>query len=140
MILLDTNVISAVMAPAPPRAVLSWLDRQQTSDLYVSVITVAEIAYGIRILPEGKRRRNLATRFEGFLARGFEQRVLVFDTAAALKYAVIMAGRKQIGRPMSVPDGQIAAIALQHHMTVATRNTRDFEECGIDLVNPFEAE
>ncbi len=139
MILLDTNVISATMASTPPSAVLSWLNRQRTDNLYLSAITIAEIAYGIRILPEGKRRRNLATRFKSFVDRGFEQRVLVFDNASALEYAEIMAHRRQIGRPMSVPDGQIAAIARQHGFIVATRNTRDFEECGLELVDPFEA-
>jgi predicted nucleic acid-binding protein len=138
MILLDTNVISAVMAPSPPGAVLSWLDRQSTDTLFLSAVTIAEIAYGIRALPDGKRRRNLATRFEDFVARGFEQRVLVFDTASAIEYGEIMAHRRRIGRPMSVPDGQIAAIARHHRMAVATRNLRDFEECGLELVNPFE--
>jgi predicted nucleic acid-binding protein len=138
MILLDNNVISAVMAPSPPGAVLSWLDRQSTATLFLSVVTVAEIAYAIRVLPEGKRHRSLATRFEDFVTRGFDQRILVFDTASALEYAEIMAHRREIGRPMSIHDGQIAAIARHHRMSIATRNLCDFEECGLELVNPFE--
>jgi predicted nucleic acid-binding protein len=138
MILLDTNVISAVMAPSPPGAVLSWLDRQPTETLFLSVITIAEIGYGIRVLADGKRRRNLAAKFEDFVNRAFEQRVLVFDTASAIEYGEIMAHRRRIGRPMSLPDGQIAAVARHHRMAIATRNLHDFEECGLELVNPFE--
>jgi predicted nucleic acid-binding protein len=138
VILLDTNVVSAVMAPAPVASVLHWLDRQDTASLYLSTITIAEIAYGIRVLPAGRRRRELRERFEQFVARGFEQRVLAFDSAAALHYAEVMGHRKELGRPMSVPDGQIAAIARAHRFSVATRNVRDFDECGLDVLNPFE--
>ena len=138
MILLDTNVVSAVMAPAPVASVLHWLDRQDTASLYLSTITIAEIAYGIRVLPAGRRRRELRERFEQFVARGFEQRVLAFDSAAALHYAEVMGYRKELGRPMSVPDGQIAAVARAHRFSVATRNVRDFDECGLDVLNPFE--
>ena len=138
MILLDTNVVSAVMAPAPVASVLHWLDRQDTASLYLSTITIAKIAYGIRVLPAGRRRRELRERFEQFVASGFEQRVLAFDSAAALHYAEVMGHRKELGRPMSVPDGQIAAIARAHRFSVATRNVRDFDECGLDVLNPFE--
>jgi predicted nucleic acid-binding protein len=137
MILLDTNVISAVMAPMPPRAVLAWLDQQHSDSLYLSSVTVAEIAFGIMILPGGKRRNILKSRFEDFVIRGFEQRVLVFDIEAAIEYGKVMAHRREIGRPLGVPDGQIAAIARHHGMKVATRNLRDFEDCGLDLVDPF---
>jgi len=138
VILLDTNVVSAVMVPAPPAPVLAWLDRQPTTDLYLSTVTIAEIMYGIRILPEGKRRQDLAGRFERFLVRGFEQRVFPFDTPAAREYADIMGHRRQIGRPLSALDGQIAAIARARRLPVATRNVRDFEECGLEILNPFE--
>jgi predicted nucleic acid-binding protein len=138
VILLDTNVVSAVMAPAPVASVLHWLDGHDTASLYLSTITIAEIAYGIRVLPAGRRRGELRERFEQFVASGFEQRVLAFDTAAALHYAEVMGRRKELGRPMSVPDGQIAAIARAHRLSVATRNVRDFDECGLDVLNPFE--
>ncbi len=138
MILLDTNVVLAVMAPAPVSTVLRWLDGHDTLSLYLCTITIAEIAYGIRVLPTGRRRKGLGERFESFVARGFEQRVLAFDTAAALHYAEVMGRRKELGRPMSFPDGQIAAIARAHRFSVATRNVRDFDECGLDVLNPFE--
>lgn len=137
MILLDTNVVSAVMAPSPPESVMSWLDVQRTENLFLSTITVAEIGYGLRILPPGKRRQGLEDRFHRFVARGFEQRILAFDLSAARLYTEIMARRKENGRPMSVLDGEIAAIALAGGLAVATRNVPDFEECGLELIDPF---
>lgn len=139
MILLDTNVISAVMKPTPPEAVVSWLDRQQSTDLYLSTITIAEIGFGLQALPPGKRRRALENRFDLFLRRGFEQRILAFDLPAALLYAKLMSRRRQLGRLLSALDGQIAAIARAHELTVATGNVRDFEECGLEILNPFES-
>lgn len=138
MILLDTNIVSAVMAPTPAGSVLAWLDRQATADLYLSTITIAEIGFGLLILPEGKRRRDLRSRFDEFVARGFEHRILTFDTPAAREYAEIMGHRRESGRPMSIPDGQIAAIARAHRLAVATRNVRDFELCDLEILNPFE--
>lgn len=138
MILLDTNVVSAAMQPQFPAPVVTWLNHHTTKDLYLSTITVAEIAYGLRLLPDGQRRALLTDRFEELLARGFEHRVLVFDERAARHYGEIKASRKEIGRPVRSLDAQIAAIARANHLSVATRNTRDFEDCGVDLVNPFE--
>jgi predicted nucleic acid-binding protein len=138
MILLDTNVISAVMMPAPPGPIIRWLNEQETTGLYLSAITLAEIGYGLRVLPDGKLRRDLEDRFARFIAEGFEQRILRFDEAAALIYSEIMAHRKGLGRPLGVLDGQIASIARTHHPAVATRNTRDFDECGLELVNLFD--
>lgn len=138
MIVLDTNVISEVMRRAPAPAVVDWLDLQATEDLQVTAVTVAEIAYGLRVLPNGARRRDLSQRFASFLARGFEGRVLAFDRPAADEYAEIMGHRKEIGRPMSILDGQIAAIARCHGMRLASRNVRDFDGCQIEVVNPFD--
>jgi predicted nucleic acid-binding protein len=138
VILLDTNVVSAVMARSPDTAVVAWLDRQETLTLFVSAVTVAEIRYGLQILPDGRRRSSLEDRLATFLAEGFSGRVLPFDADAALPYAEIMAARRSAGRPMSVLDGQIAAIARAHRFAVATRNVRDFELCGFEVVNPFE--
>jgi len=137
MILLDTNVIFAVMAPTPPAPVLRWFDDKDSGALYLSTVTIAEIAYGIEILPDGRRRKGLVERFNDFVVRGFESRVLSFDPPAAFEYAAVMAHRRGIGRPMGVPDGQIAAIARSNQMAVATRNLRDFEECGLELLDPF---
>lgn len=137
MILLDTNVVSAIMQPKPDPAVLEWLRHQVPTSLYLSSVTIAEILFGLRILPEGQRRQRLEDQFARFLARGFEQRILPFDEPAARMYAELMGRRRQRGRPMSLPDGQIAAIARTHHCAIATRNLRDFDECGLEVVNPF---
>ena len=138
MILLDTNVVSEVMRPNPAVAVVRWLDQNETSNLYLSTVTIAEIAFGLRVLQAGSRRRELSHRFDDFVARGFEQRLLTFDLAAAREYAEIMGYRRELGRPLSVLDGQIAAIARRHRFSVATRNVRDFEHCGLEVLNPFE--
>ena len=137
MIVIDTNIISEVMKPSPSLAVLKWLNQQNSNSLFVSTITLGEIEYGLRILPTGKRRHELKERFEQFIFQAFRQRILVFDEAAARSYGEVMGHRKDLGRPMSVPDGQIAAIARSKGFAIATRNTSDFEECGFDLFNPF---
>ena len=140
MILLDTNVVSEVMKVAPSAHVLKWLNDQSSSTVYVSAITIGETEYGLRILPGGKRRLQLKERFEQFIAFAFSQRVLGYDEAAARLYGEIMGLRKEVGQPMSVPAGQIAAIARSRGLSVATRNTRDFQECGVELLNPFDSE
>ncbi len=93
------------------------------------------IAY---FLPKGQRRQLLQSRFEQFVSQGFAQNIIDFDESAARAYAEIMGIRKEKGRPMSLPDGQIAAIAQTHHLSLATRNVTDFEDCGIEIINPFE--
>lgn len=137
MILLDTNVVSEVMKTRPADAVVAWLNGQDSEKLFVSAITIGEITYGLRILPDGKRRSGLRERFERFVALAFDQRVLAYDESAACICGELMGDRKELGLPMSVPDGQIAAIARLNHLAVATRNVLDFENCGIDVVNPF---
>jgi predicted nucleic acid-binding protein len=139
MILLDTNVVSEVVKTRPSDAVVDWLNGQASEKLFVSAITIGEVAYGLRILPDGKRRSGLRERFERFVAVAFDQRVLAYDESAARIYGELMGDRKELGLPMSVPDGQNAAIARFNHLAVATRNVLDFEHCGIDVLNPFEA-
>lgn len=138
MILLDTNVVSEVMRTSPSESVFHWLNQQNIGILFISSITIAEICYGLRVLPTGKRRQQLETRFEAFVAQGFHQRILDFDESAARAYAEIMGICKEKGCPMSLPDGQIAAVAQVNRLTLATRNTRDFVACGIELINPFD--
>jgi toxin FitB len=140
MILLDTNVVSAVMARAPDAVVVAWLDRQETLTLFLSAVTVAEIRYGLHLLPDGRRRSSLEDRFTTFMVEGFSGRVLPFDAEAAQRYGEIMAARRGAGRPMSILDGQIAAVARANRLTVATRNVRDFELCGLAVIDPFDLE
>ncbi len=137
MILLDTNIVSEVMKPRPTESVVAWLNGQDSENLYISAVTIGEITYGLRILPDGKRRSALRERFERFVALAFDQRVLAYDESAARVYGALMGERKEIGLPLGFPDGQIAAIARLNHLAVATRNVSDFENCGIDVVNPF---
>lgn len=138
MIVPDTHVISEVMRPHPSETVVAWLNRQPGTNLFITSISLAEIGYGLRVLADGQRRRNLQNRFEQFVSQGFEYRILNFDAAAAQIYSEIMGYKKEIGSPMSFPDGQIAAITLANRFMLATRNIKDFNHCGLDLVNPFE--
>ena len=107
MILIDTNVISEVMKVSPRLQVLEWLNHQDSNALYISAITIGEIEYGLRILPDGRRRLELKERFERFISAAFTQRILAFDESAARTYGDVMGLRKELGRPMGVPDGQI---------------------------------
>lgn len=139
MIIIDTNIISELMKPTPSSRVILWLDQQEVTQLFITTITIAEIAYGLHTLPQGNRRNSLEDIFNTAIMEAFTHRILAFDQPAAYQYGKIMAHRKEIGRPLGVPDGQICAIAHNNNAMIATRNIRDFENCGIKLVNPFEA-
>jgi len=138
MILLDTNVLLELMAPKPSAAVLTWMTKQRFADvLYISTVTLGEILYGIEILPSGKRKDGLLHEAEAMFQEDFGARILPFDDAAARFFAQIAAARRMRGRPISYPDAQIAAIARVHQSSLATRNTADFEGCGVTLINPW---
>lgn len=137
MIVVDTNLISEVMRPKPDSSVIEWLDHQETSHLYLTTITLAEIRYGFGVMPDGKRKQHLTTQFEAYVDMGFEGRILDFTADDASRYADLMSHRRRVGVPMSMADGQIAAIASVNHFAVATRNIKDFEECGLELIDPF---
>ncbi len=138
MIIVDTNVVSEMMKPFPSQSVISWLDHQEATKLFITTITIAEISYGINVLSEGNRRKILENAFAMALNEAFKHRILTFDEIAAHEYGKIMSRRKKLGRPFSVPDGQIAAIACIHGALLATRNIRDFSDCDLNLINPFE--
>lgn len=139
MILLDTNVISEIMKPLPDGHVIDWMNATTSNSLFVSTITIAEIHYGLELLPDGRRRIDLESRFQQFLSRGFDQRVVSFDVPAARLYGTLMAHRRRTGTPLASLDGQIASIARVHGFAVATRNGDHFADCGVELVNPFAA-
>lgn len=139
MILLDTNVLSEVLRPEPGARVLAWLEAQPTSALFTTTIARGGILYGVLLLPKGRRRDKLQNAILAILDEDFSGRTLPFDNAAANGYADIAAARKAKGRPISQFDAMIAAIASAHGATLATRNTRDFSDCGIDLVDPWKA-
>lgn len=138
MIVIDTNIISELMKSTPSLGVLSWFEHQDNTQLFVSTITLAEISYGLNALPPGQRRSFLEAAFDRAIRVAFGQRILPFCVASAHRYGNIMAARKSLGRPLGVPDGQIAAITSVHGAVLATRNTKDFENCGLKMVNPFE--
>ena len=137
MILLDTNILSELMRPAPDPAVERWLAAQPDASLFISAITEAELRYGAALLPAGQRRSALAAEIDGMLEEDFDGRVLPFDRLAAQAFAVIAADRRQAGRPISHADAQIAAIARSRGAALATRNVRDFDGCGVGVINPW---
>ena len=138
MILLDTNVLSELMRPAPEPRVLEWLDAQPVADVWISAITVGEIKLGIALLPEGQRRHRLTVIADEMLHEDFADSCLSYDSAAAADYARIVADRSRLGRPITVEDAQIAAIARSAGLALATRNTRDFADIEeLTLVNPW---
>ena len=140
MFLIDTNVISELMRATPAPSVLNWFSTQDPSTLYLSAVTEAELRTGIAILPAGQRRDGLKAALDATIAEDFEGRVLPFDTDAAKTYAEIAAGRRSAGRPIADAGCQIAAIARAAGMPIITRNTRDFEGCGVDVINPWGSE
>lgn len=139
MIVLDTNVISEVMRERPDAGVLAWLDRHAAGELCVTAITEAEIRTGIAILPEGNRKLGLLAAAEQAFGLLFAGRVLPFDSEAAQAYARIAADRRVGGRPISQADCQIAATARSTGASLATRNVRDFDGCGVDVIDPWHA-
>ncbi len=135
MILLDTNVLSELTKPAPDEKVVDWL-RQTEPALAIPTFAIAEMAYGIEKLAEGRRRERLRMALER-LAERFGDRLLSFDLRAAWAYGDILATARNAGRPMSVPDAVMAAIAKTHDCALATRNIKDFQTTGVELVNPW---
>jgi len=138
MTLLDTNVISESIKITPDTGVLLWLKSQPKSSLFTTSITQAEILYGIALLPKGKRKNRLITFSQKLFNDGFGGRILSFDTDTAQICADIVSGRRKSGKPISHSDAQIAAIARSKGAAIATRNIKDFEGCGIGLINPWE--
>jgi toxin FitB len=138
VIILDTNVVSELMRPEPAPAVLRWMAAQPLAALHVTALTCAEVLLGIELLPEGKRRRQLAEQAEGLFAEDFAGRVLAFDLAAAPAYAAVVGQRGRAGRPIGAVDAMIAAIARAHGASVATRDG-DFAGCGVPVIDPWAA-
>jgi len=138
VIILDTNVISELSRHVPDPGVLAWLDSLEISEVATTAITAAELRYGVARLPEGHRKRELTVMIRGILSEDFYGRILPFDERASARYADIVTGREKIGRPVGVADAQVAAICRDLGATLATRNTSDFEETGIELIDPWK--
>ncbi|MFC3530396.1 type II toxin-antitoxin system VapC family toxin [Paracoccus mangrovi] len=139
MIILDTNVLSEILRPAPEPRVVDWLAAQDGATVCLTAITEAELRHGVAILPAGKRRDGLAEMIDQIIREDFAGRILPFDSPAAEAFAVIAVARRAMGRPIAHADCQIAAIAQAVGATVATRNTPDFTDCGVRLINPWTA-
>jgi toxin FitB len=140
MIILDTNVLSEMMRLTPSSRVLRWVGQYPALRLFTTAITQAEILYGLELLPKGKRRSTLQSAAEAMFAEEFAGRILPFDRDAALVFPQIACARRAVGRPVTQFDTQIAAIARAHGAAVATRNTDDFDGCGIAVLNPWADE
>jgi predicted nucleic acid-binding protein len=138
MIVLDTNVLSEFMRIEPETRVLAWVDALPAMDLAVSAVTVAEILHGIARLPSGKRKQKLEAHAMAMFEEDFAGRILPFDAHAAVEYATLVAECEAKGRAAAMADAQIAAICRTHGAPIATRNVKDFELCGIEVINPWE--
>jgi toxin FitB len=139
MIILDTNVISELIRATSDPGVLAWVNSRPSTQVATTAITAAELYYGVARLPAGQRRQQLAVAVSGLLNDALRGRIVPFDERAARRYADVITERENVGRPIEVPDAQIAAICRELGAVLATRNTKDFEETGVELVDPWQA-
>lgn len=138
MIILDTNVLSALMQAQPDVRVIDWLDRQAPESIWITSITLFESRLGLALLSEGRRRQALEAAFERLLNEHLQNRVLGFDAAAALEAAMLAAARQRAGRPVDLRDTQIAGIAAARRASIATRNLRHFQDLSVPVINPWD--
>jgi toxin FitB len=139
VIILDTNVLSELIRPVPDQTVLAWLDAVPAVEVATTAITAAELLYGVARLPEGQRRTALTAAVHAMLAEDLAGRVEPFDDRAANRYAMVVTRRERLGLPIGMADAQIAAICLSRTCVLATRNTKDFTDTDVELINPWEA-
>lgn len=137
MYVLDTNVASELMRPWPESRVAVWIAERNAKDMFLTAISEAELRYGVAIVPAGRRRNELEAAMARWLSVGFGERILPFDSGAARHYADIASQRRSAGRPIKEADCQIAAITRSRGAVLVTRNVRDFETTGIDVVDPW---
>jgi predicted nucleic acid-binding protein len=138
MILLDTNVISEHLRPRPNPNVIAWIDAQPANEVYICTPVLAELRFGAERLSPGPKQSDLHAAIDRIESSLYQGRILPFDAAAAAQYGRLAANRERMGRCMGQMDGLIAAIALAHQATVATRDERDFAGLGFEVVNPFD--
>lgn len=137
MIILDTDVLGALMRTAPEAPVVAWLDRQPADSVWITSITLFEVRFGLALLPSGRRRHTLEAAFARLLGEDLENRVLNFDSAAATEAASLAAARQKSGRSVDMRDTQIAGIVLARRATLATRNVRHFSDLKISIIDPW---
>ena len=137
MYVIDTNVASELMRPAPTASVAAWIAERDAEDMFLTAVSEAELRYGVAIAPAGRRKDELEAAMSGWLDVGFGERILPFDSVAARAYAEIAAGRRQAGRPIGEADCQIAAICRSKGAVLVTRNVRDFEGADVRVIDPW---
>jgi hypothetical protein len=137
VIVLDTNVLSELMRPAPAQQVIDWFDRMPASQAFITSVTVAELLCGVAKMPPGQRKAAMSTEVAATLNEDFCGRALAFTYEAAVEYADIVSSRERQGLPISIPDAQIAAICRLHGADIATRNVKDFAETGVRVIDPW---
>jgi len=137
--LLDTNVVSELIKPRPAPRVVAWIRAIDETDLFLSVLTFAEIRYGIEKLPRGARRERLRGWMDTELADRFEDRILGVERGIAELWGVIMARAAAVSLRLPVMDTLLAATAEHHGMTMVTRNVRDFARAGVATLDPWSA-
>lgn len=138
MIVLDTNIVSELMRAVPAPSVLNWFTDQVPAELYLTAVVEAELRFGVLLLPDSRRKRDLGDALEAMLTEDFYDRILPFDSASARFYAEIASDRQRGGKAVKEADCQIAAIAASRGAALATRNVKDFLGAGIDILNPWE--
>jgi predicted nucleic acid-binding protein len=139
MIVLDTNVISALMRASENRSVVAWLDGQPWSSIWTTSISIMEIRYGFLIMQASRRRDARVVEFERVMTDGIQDRILAFHSDSAEQAAMLMTARRRAGRPIELRDTMIAGIALAHRATLATRNVRHFDDLSVPVVDPWSA-
>jgi predicted nucleic acid-binding protein len=139
VIVLDTDVLSALMRARPDAEVIAWLDQQPAQSTWITSITVFEARFGIALLSPSRRRREIEMAFTKVLREDLEGRVLDFDQESAEQAAVLAAERQRAGRPVDLRDTQIAGVFLARRATLATRNTRHFQDLSVPVINPWNA-
>jgi hypothetical protein len=139
MIVLDTNVVSALMLPGSNPAIVSWLDRQPASAIWITAVSLLEVRSGLFLLPDGRRKRGLLEQFDRLLSDVIANRILPFDRSAAETAASVSAKRVAVGRTIDRMDTLIAGIVVSRHATLATRNIKHFSDLGVPLINPWES-
>jgi predicted nucleic acid-binding protein len=140
VIVIDTNVLSALMRAVPERSVVEWLDRQAAESIWITSITLFEARLGLALLPKGKRRQALESAFDKLLVEDLEGRVLDFDRPAAEAAAQLAAARQREGQTIDVRDTQIAGIVIARRAELATRNVRHFSDLNVNVINPWNAD
>jgi predicted nucleic acid-binding protein len=139
MIILDSNIVSALMREEPDPVIIAWLDLQRRDLLWTTAITVLEIRYGLAVMPAGQRRNQRSAAFGQVIVEDLENRILPFDQAAAEEAAALMASRQRAGRSVELRDTMIAGIALAQRATLATRNVRHFDDLTVPVMDPWHA-